>query len=61
VAPGSRRILRSAAGANDFEDSVRFWALRLRELRMAKSSPDEIIATNTDTRFLKEVRKELGI
>jgi len=28
---------------------------------MAKSSPDEIIATNTDTRFVKEVRKELGI
>jgi len=28
---------------------------------MIKSSPDKIIATGTDWRFLKEVRKELGI
>jgi NitT/TauT family transport system substrate-binding protein len=45
----------------DAEDAVRFWALRLRELSMIKSSPDKIIATGTDWRFLKEVRKELGI
>jgi NitT/TauT family transport system substrate-binding protein len=45
----------------DAEDSVRFWALRERELGMIKSSPDKIIATGTDWRFLKEVRKELGI
>jgi NitT/TauT family transport system substrate-binding protein len=45
----------------DPEDAVRFWALRLRELSMIKSSPDKIIATGTDWRFLKEVRKELGI
>jgi NitT/TauT family transport system substrate-binding protein len=45
----------------DAEDSVRFWALRLRELGMIKSSPDKIIATGTDWRFIKEVRKELGI
>jgi NitT/TauT family transport system substrate-binding protein len=45
----------------DAEDSVRFWALRLREVGMIKSSPDKIIATGTDWRFLKEVRKELGI
>jgi NitT/TauT family transport system substrate-binding protein len=44
----------------DPEDSVRFWALRLRELGMIKSSPDKIIATGTDWRFIKEVRKELG-
>ena len=42
----------------DAEDAVRFWALRERELGM---SPDKIIATGTDWRFLKEVRKELGI
>jgi NitT/TauT family transport system substrate-binding protein len=45
----------------DLEDSVRFYALRLRELGMIKSSPDKIIATGTDWRFIKEVRKELGI
>jgi NitT/TauT family transport system substrate-binding protein len=45
----------------DPEDTVRFYALRLRELGMIKSSPDKIIATGTDWRFIKEVRKELGI
>jgi NitT/TauT family transport system substrate-binding protein len=45
----------------DAEDSVRFYALRLRELAMIKSSPDKIIATGTDWRFIKEVKKELGI
>jgi NitT/TauT family transport system substrate-binding protein len=45
----------------DVEDAVRFYALRERELGMIKSSPDKIIATGTDFRFLKEVRKELGI
>ncbi|HEX4596139.1 MAG TPA: ABC transporter substrate-binding protein [Bryobacteraceae bacterium] len=45
----------------DPEDAVRFWALRLREIGMIKSSPDKIIATGTDWRFIKEVRKELGI
>jgi NitT/TauT family transport system substrate-binding protein len=45
----------------DAEDSVRFYALRARELGLIKSSPDKIIATGTDWRFIKEVRKELGI
>jgi NitT/TauT family transport system substrate-binding protein len=45
----------------DAEDAVRFWALRLREAGMIKSSPDKIIATGTDFRFLKEVRKEYGL
>lgn len=45
----------------DPEDAVQFWALRLRELGMIKASPDQIIATGTDWRFIKEVRKELGI
>ena len=45
----------------DAEDAVRFYALRERELGMIKSSPDKIIATGTDWRFLKEVRKEFGI
>jgi NitT/TauT family transport system substrate-binding protein len=45
----------------DVEDSVRFWALSLHEVGVIKSSPDKIIATGTDFRFLNEVRKELGI
>ena len=45
----------------DSEDTIRFYALRLRELGMIKSSPDKIIATGADWRFLKEVRKEFGI
>ena len=45
----------------DPEDAVRFYALRLRELGMIKSSPDTIIATGHELAFLKEVRKELGI
>jgi NitT/TauT family transport system substrate-binding protein len=44
----------------DPEDAVRFWALRLRKLGMIKSSPDKIITTGTDWRFIREVRKELG-
>ena len=45
----------------DAEDSVRFWALRMREIGMIKSSPDKIIAMGTNWRFIKEVRRELGI
>ena len=45
----------------DVEDAVRFYALRERELGLIKSSPDQTIAKGTDWRFIKEVRKELGI
>jgi NitT/TauT family transport system substrate-binding protein len=45
----------------DVEDTVRFYALRERELGMIKSSPDTIIAKGTDWRFVGEVRKEFGI
>ena len=41
------------------EDTVRFHALRLRELGMIKSSPQKIIAQGTDWRFLNAIRKEL--
>jgi NitT/TauT family transport system substrate-binding protein len=44
----------------DPEDTVRFYALRLHEAGMIKSSPDTIIAEGTDWRFLREVRRELG-
>jgi NitT/TauT family transport system substrate-binding protein len=44
----------------DPEDTLRFYALRLHEVGMIKSSPDKIIADGADWRFLREVRRELG-
>jgi NitT/TauT family transport system substrate-binding protein len=44
----------------DPEDTIRFYALRLHEAGMIKSSPDRIIAEGADWRFLREVRRELG-
>ncbi len=41
------------------EDTVRFFALRLHEAGMIKSSPQKIIAQGTDWRFLNELKKEL--
>src|SRR5712692_851462 len=43
----------------DPEDTVRFYALRLHEVGMIKSSPQKIIAEGTDWRFLNELKKEL--
>jgi NitT/TauT family transport system substrate-binding protein len=44
---------------HDPEDTVRFYALRLHEAGMIKSSPPKIIAQGTDWRFLNELKKEL--
>jgi NitT/TauT family transport system substrate-binding protein len=41
------------------EDTLRFHALRLHEVRMIKSTPQQIIAQGTDWRFLNEIRREL--
>ena len=43
----------------DPEDTVRFYALRLHEIGMIKSSPQKIIAQGTDWRILRELKKEL--
>jgi NitT/TauT family transport system substrate-binding protein len=43
----------------DPEDTVRFYALRLHEVGMVKSSPQKIIADGTDWRFLNELKREL--
>jgi NitT/TauT family transport system substrate-binding protein len=43
----------------DPEDTIRFYALRLREAGMIKSNPNKIIADATDWRFLNEVKREL--
>ena len=44
----------------DPEDTIRFYALRLREAGMIKSSPAKLIADGANWRFLNEVRRELG-
>jgi NitT/TauT family transport system substrate-binding protein len=43
----------------DPEDTIRFYALRLREAGMIKSNPNKIIADATDWRFLNELKREL--
>jgi NitT/TauT family transport system substrate-binding protein len=40
------------------EDTLRYYALRLYEAGMIRSSPDAIIARGTDWRFLSEVRRD---
>jgi NitT/TauT family transport system substrate-binding protein len=43
----------------DPEDSMRFYALRLHEVGMIRSSPNQLIAGGTDWRFLNELKREL--
>ncbi len=43
----------------DPEDTLRFYALRLREAGMIKSNPNRIIAESTDWRFVNELKREL--
>jgi NitT/TauT family transport system substrate-binding protein len=43
----------------DAEDTIRFYALRLHEAGMIKSSPQKIITDGTDWRFLNELKREL--
>ena len=43
----------------DAEDTLRFYALRLHEAGMIKSSPNKIIADSADWRFLDELKREL--
>ena len=41
------------------EDTIRFYALRMREVGFIKSSPQKIIADGTDWQFLNELKREL--
>ncbi len=41
------------------EDALRFYALRMRDVGMLKSTPQQIIASGTDWRFLNELKREL--
>jgi NitT/TauT family transport system substrate-binding protein len=43
----------------DPEDTMRFFALRLHEAGLIKSSPQKIIADGTDWRFLDQLKREL--
>lgn len=43
----------------DPEDTIRFYALRLHEAGMLKSTPQKFIAQGTDWRFFNELKKEL--
>jgi len=43
----------------DAEDTIRFYALRLHEIGLIKSTPQKIIADGTDWRFLNELKREL--
>ena len=43
----------------DTEATVRFYALRLREVGLITSTPQQIIAKSTDWRFVTELKKEL--
>ena len=43
----------------DAEDTIRWYALRLREAGFIKSSPQKIIADGTDWHFLDELKREL--
>ena len=43
----------------DAEDTMRFYALRMRDAGFIKSSPQKIIADGTDWSFLNELKREL--
>jgi NitT/TauT family transport system substrate-binding protein len=43
----------------DPEDTLRFYALRLHDVGMIKSSPNALLAKGTDWRFLNELKREL--
>jgi NitT/TauT family transport system substrate-binding protein len=54
---------RSYAAWREFdpEDTLRFYALRLEEAGLVKSTPDELIARATDWRYLNKIKRELGV
>jgi NitT/TauT family transport system substrate-binding protein len=45
----------------DPENTVRFYALRLHEVGMLQSTPNDLIARLTDWRYLDEVKRELKV
>jgi len=57
LTPGGGQAATLVAG--EAEDTLRFYALRLREAGLIKMTPNEIIAGGTDWRFLNELKREL--
>ena len=43
----------------DPEDTLRFYALRLQEVGMIRSTPQQIIAEGANWRFLNELKREM--
>ncbi|WP_179293631.1 hypothetical protein [Mesorhizobium sp. WSM3882] len=41
------------------EDTLRFYALRLHEVGMLRSTPQKLLAQGTDWRFFNELKHEL--
>lgn len=59
----ARELIRSLPydrwRTDDPEDSLRFHALRLRDVGMIKATPQTLIERGTDWRFLDELKKEM--
>ena len=53
------RVVGSSGVTRDAADTIRFYALRMHEAGMIKSSPRKVIADGTDWRFLNELKREL--
>jgi NitT/TauT family transport system substrate-binding protein len=43
------------------EETIRFYALRLREVGMMKTPPEEFISRHADWSFLKSMKQELAL
>ena len=43
----------------DPEDTLRFFALRLADVKLIKSTPQELIAKGSDFAYMRQLRKEL--
>ena len=59
ILQGLREIPYGTWRKYDAEDTVRYYALRLQEAGMIKSSPKKILADGTDWRILDQLRKEM--
>ena len=55
----SRTCLTTVGEKSSPEDTLRFYALRLHEVGMIKTTPERLIAQGTDWRFLNELKQEL--
>jgi NitT/TauT family transport system substrate-binding protein len=54
-----KRLRYSRWREADPEDTLRFLALRLHEVGMIKTAPENLIVKGTDWRFINELKKEM--